>query len=386
MLIWINDESIADLATGSNQTILALEHLATAYREGKHIVLGKRNTLETIVASGKIESKATIVYNELIAKLPELFNIRSELSTYVEVIGKESALKIDRSHGKNIIRLPVTFFSDSYNLQKTLLLCENSKDGDFYEFIGMAYMSNVNMKNISVELDNSSPLSGGNGYLIYKGRATAKSDARRLAFCILDSDKVAPVCSLGSTAKKVIEIHNKYLPVFMDYYVLESREVENILPFKFIEMVCASDTNKAKIVKSLNYLLINTELQEIYPFVDLKNGTVLYEPIKKVADSTSIELWKSKAQIIIKQNSQCIENWSCLTKNKKGQGCTCSISEGLGEIMDDIIKYIQDDRINKYKLAREVWQHLSPSQKVEWEKIGSNIISWGASLSRSYSS
>lgn len=386
MLIWIKDESVADLAATSNQTILALEYLATAHREGKHIIAGNRNTLETIVASDKIDDRTKIIYNRLISKATDLGSIRNKLSVYVEVIEKEGTLNIDRSHGKSIIRLPITFFSDSNNIQETLVLCESSKDGNFYEFIGMAYMSYINAKNISIELDNLSPLSGGNGHLIYEARATAKSNKRRLAFCILDSDKVAPVCSLGSTAKKVIEIHNKYLPVFMDYYVLESREVENILPFKFIEMVCASDPNKVKIVKSLNSLLINTKLQEIYPFVDLKNGTFLYEPIKKVADSTSIEFWKSKAQIIIEQNSKCIENWSCVTKNKKGKGCTCSISQGLGEILEDIIKYIQDERTNKDKLAREVWQHLSPSQKLEWEKIGSNIISWGASLSRSFSS
>ena len=266
--------------------------------------------------------------------------------------------------------MPITFFSDSKNIQESLLLCESSKDGNFYEFIGMAYMSYINMKNISIELDNLSPLSGGNGHLIYEARATSKSNARRLAFCILDSDKVAPVCSLGSTAKKVIEIHNKYLPVFMDCYVLESREIENILPFEFIEIVCGANPNKFQIVKSLKFILTSTELKEIYPFVDLKNGTFLNGLIKRVADSTSIEFWKSRAQIIIKQNSKCIENWSCVTQDKKGKECTCSISQGLGEILEDIIKYIQDDRTNKDKLAREVWQHLSPSQKLEWEKIG----------------
>ena len=57
MLIWIKDESVADLATTSNQTILALEHLATAHSEGKHIITGNRDTLETIVASSSFKFK-----------------------------------------------------------------------------------------------------------------------------------------------------------------------------------------------------------------------------------------------------------------------------------------------------------------------------------------
>jgi hypothetical protein len=203
MLIWIKDESVVDLATTSNHTILALEHLATAHREGKHIIAGNRDTLETIVASDKIDGGTKTIYNRLISKATDLGTIRNKLSVYVEVIAKEGTLNIHKSHGKTIIRLPITFFSNSKNIQESLVLCESSKDGDFYEFIGMAYMSYIDVKNISIELDNLSPLSGGNGHLIYEGRATAKSDARRLAFCILDSDKVAPVCSLGSTAKKV---------------------------------------------------------------------------------------------------------------------------------------------------------------------------------------
>ncbi|MCA6503327.1 MAG: hypothetical protein ACK5U6_14245 [Pseudanabaena sp.] len=385
MLIWIKDESVADLASGSKQTILALEYLATAHREGKHIIAGNRNTLETIVASDNIDDKTKAVYNRLISNATELWNIRKKLSAYIEVIEKEGSTNIDKSSGKNIIRFPISFFRDSYNLQKTFLLCESLNDGKFYKFVGIAYTHEINAIKILIELDNLS-LSGGNASAIYEEKAKAKPDEQRLALCILDSDKVAPNCSRGSTANGVIAKHANYSPAFMSYYILESREVENILPFKFIEKICASDTNKVQIVKSLNSFLTNTTLEEIYPFLDLKNGTYLHEPIKKVVDPKSIDFWKSKSQIIIKQNPKCIEDWFCVTKNNKGQECSCSISQGLGEIMDDIIKYIEDDKTDIDKLAREIWQHLSPFQKAEWERIGSNIISWGASLSRSFSS
>lgn len=386
MLIWIKDESVADLASGSKQTILALEYLATAHREGKHIIAGNRNTLETIVASDNIDDKTKAVYNRLISNATELWNIRNKLSAYIEVIGKEINAEIDTSTDKYIIRLPITFFRDSCNIQKTLLLCENLSDAEFYRFIGTAYKHHISVERyLSIDFE---ALLGGGGTTasVYEQKSRAKSEESRLLLCLLDSDKSAPNSSQGSTANNVIRIHERFLKPTLRYYVINAREIENIIPFKYLEEVFALNREYLESIKSIGNIFSDPNLEEAYLFLDIKEGTFFNEIIHNVKNPLDKNFWKQISRLIPTCEMICIDNWICHKPPEKNQKkCACLVSSELSKsTLEQVVDWIENNK--KDKLAREVWTKLSVKQKEEWMSLGSLIVSWCATLSRSFSS
>jgi hypothetical protein len=401
MLIWITSESVKNIATNYSEVIPVLELLATACREGKHIIAGDRKAFESIATSNHIAPETQKLYNNLYRRLPTLSPIRDELFTYIEVLGKTTTPIIDRLDGKYIIKLPITFFCDSYNIQKTILLCENLEDAKFYDFIAMAYKHHIEMPNLLTKFEEVNG-GGDTTALVYKQKASSTKDERRLVLCILDSDKVAPHSSRGSTANKVRTFHENKCSLLeslasMKYHILESRELENIIPFTYIQKAFDRDVNKLQVIDSLQKFHHNstrgqdTNLEQAYLFLDIKEGTSLNKIISKLQDSKDKIFWEEIAKKIINNYLNCLANESCNetilkdskhSKDKKFLCSPCSISLGLGsQTLDKINEWIANNEKNT--LAEDVWNHLSLSQQSEWEKIGRLLVSWGAALSLS---
>lgn len=397
MLIWITSESVKDIATNS-EIIPVLEFFAWACRAGKHIIAGDRKAFESIATSNHIAPETQKLYSNLSRLLPTLSPIRDELFAYIEIGDKSIRSTIDQSTDKYIIKLPITFFSDSCNVQKTFLLCENLDDAEFYDFIGIAYKHHAGMKDILTRFEK---LNGGGSTTasVYRQKAQSTKDDQRLVLCILDSDKVAPNSSRGSTANDVKTFHENNFArlenlASMKYHILESRELENIIPFTYIKKAFHDDVNKLQVIESLQKFhfdstqVQDTKLEQAYLFLDIKEGTSLNKIISKLKDSKDKIFWDEIANKIINNYLNCLVNESCsetLPKDSKGKKtlCSpCSISLGLGsQALDKINEWIAKNEKNT--LAEDVWNHLSPFQQSEWEKIGRLLVSWGAALSLS---
>lgn len=398
MLIWLKIESVEDITNNYNEIIPSLELLATAWREGKHIIAGDRKAFESIATSDHISKETQRLYANLNRLLPSLAPIRDELFTYVEVLDKTVNPTIDKSDGKYVIKLPINFFCDSYNVQKPFLLCENLDDAKFYDFIGMAYKRHMKMTHLFTKFEE---VNGGGSTTasVYEQKATSTRDERRLVLCILDSDKVAPNSSRGSTANKVRTFHENNCVrlenlVSMKYHILECRELENIIPFTYIQKAFDGDVNKPQVIESLQKFHCDLpegqeiNLEQAYLFLDIKEGTSLNKIISKLKDPKDKTFWDEIANKIINNYLNCLANESCSetphkdSKGKKALCSPCSISLGLGsQALDKINEWIAKNEKNT--LAEDVWNHLSPSQQSEWEKIGRLLVSWGAALSLS---
>ena len=398
MLIWITSESVKDIATNYSEIIPVLEFFAMASNAGKHIIAGDRKAFESIASSNHIAPITQKFYSNLSRLLPTLSPIRDELFAYIEIGDKSIRSTIDQSTDKYIIKLPITFFSDSCNVQKTFLLCENLDDAKFYDFIGIAYKCHVGMRDLLTRFEK---LNGGGSTTasVYKKQAESPKDDQRLVLCILDSDKFAPNSSRGSTANDVKTFHENDFArleslASMKYHILESRELENIIPFTYIQKAFDSDVNKLQVIESLQKFHYDslegqdTNLEQAYLFLDIKEGTSLNKIISKLKDSRDKTFWDEIANKIINNYLNCLANESCSetppkdSKGKKVLCSPCSISLGLGsQTLDKINKWIAKNEKNT--LAEDVWNHLSPSQQSEWEKIGRLLVSWGAALSLS---
>ena len=164
--------------------------------------------------------------------------------------------------------------------------------------------------------------------------------------------------------------------------------------FTYIQKAFDGDVNKPQVIESLQKFHCDLpegqeiNLEQAYLFLDIKEGTSLNKIISKLKDPKDKTFWDEIANKIINNYLNCLANESCSetphkdSKGKKALCSPCSISLGLGsQALDKINEWIAKNEKNT--LAEDVWNHLSPSQQSEWEKIGRLLVSWGAALSLS---
>ncbi|TAF00109.1 MAG: hypothetical protein EAZ79_03455 [Oscillatoriales cyanobacterium] len=142
MLILI-DSSVVDKGdenTWDDETVLALENLASARREGKHIVMAKRETFKKIAQCSRLSQFARNIYHKLYNQSTQFQSYLSAVTRYIEIVNPCYEPAVISDSGKQIIKVGPRFFNDSESVQKTILLCENSDDAVLYEIIAKVYL------------------------------------------------------------------------------------------------------------------------------------------------------------------------------------------------------------------------------------------------------
>lgn len=112
------------------ETIPALENLANAVREGKHLVISDRKTLGIIANCQDLSKTTRAIYTMLYNKFSELRSYLSVVTKYIEITDLLEP-RLSSLSGKEVIQVPLGFFENTESIQKTILLCENSRDTFF---------------------------------------------------------------------------------------------------------------------------------------------------------------------------------------------------------------------------------------------------------------
>ena len=377
MLILI-DSSVVDDGeqnTWDDETVVALEYLATARREGKHIVMAKRETFKKIALCSRLSQKTRDVYTKLYNDSTQKFrSYPSVVKRYIEIVKPWLEPQVVDNSGKKIIKVAPGFFKDSKLVQETILLCENLEDAVLYETIAKVYLIWNNI-NAQIVCDRR----GGGGSTTSKEYINIQQAKKCFCLCIVDSDKIAPDGKLGGTASGLPQSDSTCINT--QAFILDCRESENLIPNSILSELLLNLQRR----EALD-ILKSPSVVEVRCFLDIKEGTHL----KKIIDETNPkvkEFWQLKFALIPDISERiddwCQTHWQCSNNSKESsknskkssknskEKCECKISLGFGEnTLSDTLKYLQE------KTPHEIAKIVDRSKHSDWEQIGQVVMDW----------
>jgi len=362
MLISIHSSVVdkGDENTWDQDTVLALENLATARREGKHIVMANRKTLKKIAQCSRLSEFSRNIYHKLYHDSTQLYSYLSAVTKYIEIVNPCYEPEVLSDSDKEIIKVPPRFFNDSELVQKTILLGENLDDAVFYETIAKVC---VRWKDMTVPIVCEPR--GGGGDTTSREYINIQQANKRFCLCIVDSDKIAPNGNLGSTASR---LRNSDDPTCIktQIFILDCRESENLIPNSILSKLYPGKQEK---LEALN--IIKSISLEVRCFLDIKEGTYLNKIMGEKKSETQ-NFWSNQIPQILnisdRINNSCQANWQCSSNSGK---CQCQISLGLGDkTLSKTVEYLKDNSLNEIAII------VDRSMRSDWEKIGEVVINW----------
>ncbi|ANC06739.1 MULTISPECIES: hypothetical protein [Bacillus cereus group] len=394
MLIKIDDTVIQQIKSKlhsiniTSPEVKALNNIATAIKEGFHIISASLDTLEFLYKFDLLEHDSKRMYFSVFSK----FTYLSSYEQFCEdcILIKDSSCIFNRTNtvtNKTVFEIPIDYFSHLVSILPTILLSEDMSDCEFYEKIAKKYITENHHKvNAHLKFDLRS--GGGSGsyktyqYEINKGH---------LVLAISDSDKTYPTDKIGSTLLMLRRTYNSHRHnKITELLELDVREKENLIP-PSLYLLCHNVYSKEFLLKLCK--IENSHIhQEKLRYIDLKDG------ITAKSLKTNIER-KSYLEGFFYDASDLI---ACTFEEIDSRDDEFLIMQGIGgnldkfstDVLDDglekklaqkkgvslhtpipeyVIKELEGNILKKQKLFDELPGYL----KADWEKLSKKIISWG---------
>ena len=166
---------------------VALNNIANALREGKHLVIGSRAVLAKLIDCNFLSSKSTAIFRKALSQLSDIGTLASHLDIHIRIYPTIPSYNGPVFNDKiKCIDAPLDIFSDSSVIQETILLAENQIDAKFYELVARTYMWKKNFGKLIIKLTKQ----GGGGTTTADEYKEIQDTKNRLSICIVDSGVV----------------------------------------------------------------------------------------------------------------------------------------------------------------------------------------------------
>lgn len=383
MLVEIDQEIAALPADDGDReaAIDALENLAVARREGKHLVVGKGTTLKCLAGWEGLSARSRGTFQQAASRAPEEMGLAQDLALRVLVRHSDTVPSISGPEGHRVISLPLSFFSDSRSVQRSRILAESLVDANWYIALGQYFGRESGFRGISVVLE---PLLGGGG-----STALVYADQQRAAgfcICIVDADRDCPSGALGSTARAVLNADDPGKP-YTDVHIPNLRTAENLIPYGVLEAIAYSDIwarsgpiRAREEVAHFVEQLAQSSSPEIRLWIPLKlPAPVSYGKILEMgAAEATEEYWCGWARAV---GSTCTILGTCREQGRcRNPGaCTCEVLPTATGLLESAVEFVggqSPQRLSEYLRA-------DSTVEAEWRRIGLVTFSWGCSKSPS---
>ena len=363
---------------GTDAAINALENLATARREGKHLIVGKGTTLNSLADWEKLSPRCRGTLRQAASRATEEMGLAQHLALRVVVSSSATTPSVSGPEDHRVITLPLSFFSDSRSVQPSRILAENLVDADLYISLGEYFGKESGLRGISVVLE---PLHGG-GSTTASVYANEQRSAKAFCICIVDSDRKCPSDALGSTARAVLNSEDAGKP-YTAVHIPDLRTAENLIPYGVLEEIAYNNIparsgpiptrqNVARLVQKLAH----STSPEVRLWIPLKlSGPVLFNRILDMATAEGTKAyWRDWARVI---GSACRVSSTCKQQNRccRTEACTCTILPTAAGLLEDAVDFMQKQSI--HKLSEYVAS--DSTLKAEWMRVGLVTFSWGCS-------
>lgn len=323
----------ANLSSGE---LAALENLAIAFVEGKHLIFAASATLQKLADCTEFGRRARGAFAAALARRAEIGALRRTLVRRLVVVGSLST----RTAHEDEILLPADWFANSGDSQASVLLVEDLNDEAVMAAVWPALAAMEGLPDLRLRWE---VVSGG-------GSNTSREYARlqsssRPALCLVDSDKWSSCAALGNTATGVSALDDaerRHVQVL----ILQAREMENLMPLAMIGFQT------------------NLPTTEHHAFVDLKDGLRGFD-----LDNTLSESSRTKWCGVGSSRGDGCET-GCVASRRKE--CTCQLIAGCGrKLLRRCCDEINGDGTT--------WlDGLVDWQKHEWRRIARWLVAWFA--------
>jgi hypothetical protein len=336
-----------------------LETICLAVARGEHFLAANRATVERFVNDPNLTKVARGIFEWIKAEYSFLTSLFRQFSLKVRIKADASPpIKLSRSEWS----VSIAHVADA-GVRPTVLLGENSRDGDLYAEAAVHYrlVSKLNGTAVKVEPRN------GNG-----GSTSAeleRIDARKNEFClcITDSDRFSPTVDLGdigAACRRVAEQSNWV--IFHD--APASRELENAIPHKLIE----ATARWAKMPGWDGFARVVDQLgHETIDYSDVKHGTTMNWVKSMPEQSPNRRFWEEKVQM---RFGASINNFDCYNAGVcKSDTCKCVLVPAVGSELS-----LRVQEFMRLHGPHEILRHAAGSQNFgDWLRIGKFVLEAG---------
>ena len=371
-------ETLAIAGRGSDAAIDALENLATARREGKHLIVGAATTLTSLANWDRLSARCRGTLRQAASRATEEMGLARHIALRVVVSSSVTAPSVSGPQDHRVITLPLGFFSDSRSVQPARLLVENLVDADLYILLGKYFGKKSGLQGISVVLE---PLHGG-GSTTASVYEREQRTAKAFCICIVDSDGDCPGGALGSTARAVLNEEDAEKP-YTRVLIPDLRSAENLIPYYVLGEIAYNNiqakSGPIATRQKVGYLvkqLARSARPEVRLWMPLKlSDPLLFNRILDMANAEGTKAyWCNWAGVI---GSSCPVSTTCKQQNRccLPKGCTCVILPTAKGLLKDAVDLMEKGSTQKLS------EYVSPDStlKAEWMRIGLVTFSWGCS-------
>lgn len=354
-MLWILSPDVVQIDFSKDAiSCAALENILSAVFSGYHLLhieSADIKKLQKQSSNFSNRSKAVIskISGQIYQNIPDI--------KYRVVISKSCKAPIKKSSYE--WEIPFDKFSDHAVANRTILLAEDLIDANLFYIAAKHYLIKNKLKGFEV----SSKSMAGGGSRTKSVFEQVVSEEEAPCICVTDSDKYFPLDSMSDTAKDCNHIASKSMwPV--THVATDSRELENILPRKFICEVI--DPHQLVDWKSAE------KFSSVFPHLDIKEGTCLHWVLTLPTGSPCRIFWEKELQGFtgnLSLDQDCLANKVCeLGCSEK---CNCLISKGVGtkvaeKVRDYLLKH------SHFKSSEQVDMILDK----EWLSIGKEVFEW----------
>lgn len=356
MLIEIGEDIVEKALKNDTVAMEVLEQLATACRNGKHIVFTPIRTLNDICSISKLNRTTVSVYKKLKGKISELRAIR-------DAVEFSAFISYENPHNPKQLWVHPSLHNKMELYEETHLLAENLLDIDFFKHVSNYYQRKCKLTKCPICFF---PLHGG-GKTIKNVYEKEIKLGQHFCLTIIDSDKKYKGDKNGKTSEELKRIHNEKQPFNCFYYTMNDVcEIENLIPVNVIQ---AYGNNSRKQIFQLN-----PELEISY--FDMKKGFVCCTIKDEAMYNYWLNIFNKYADLCEKLTNcnQCLKDYKFnVPKDTKNQCHNSKLIDGLGS---DLLKNLLNDGNSIGKLKKVKYHQLTTDQQKEWETIGKLIFEW----------
>lgn len=352
MLIEIGKDIVESAKRKEETALRTLNYLGMAYRNKKHIVYAEQPLLSEVINIKELLPETRNVFLYIQGKLTTvIFPLRDFLKfrTKLMLTGRSERLP-------DLLLMNLNDFKEFELYEEAHLLSENIFDCKFYKQIGIHYLNNNNINEVSINLF---PLQGGGATSckVYREEAEMK---QHYCLAILDSDKGFPGCKKkkDTTYDKVDKVDESLHPINCKCACLKyTREIENMIPSVYLKRKY-HDKDLIKANVDLSYIDLKSGL---LPKLLWYNEAITY--YKKLFSNVPAVLAEINRFEVLRTTKN---NREVYCKDVKDQ----IIINGLGDkTLELFLDDNPDDSISKM-LPDNNNQHR------DWELIGRLIVQW----------